>query len=58
MKLCEEDAKKNDRKIQFVIGFISDDSKKIKQSMMIEIIKELLQTKLGKQCLITRTDVF
>jgi len=61
-EISEEDEKERSEnsteKIQFVIGFISDDSKKIKQSMMIEVIKELLQTKLGKQCLITRTDVF
>jgi hypothetical protein len=60
-EISEEEKNRSENsteKIQFVIGFISDDSKKIKQSMMIEVIKELLQTKLGKQCLITRTDVF
>ncbi|CAF0893519.1 unnamed protein product [Adineta ricciae] len=45
------------KKIQFVIGFIANDSVDEKEVMMTEIIKDLLQTKLGKQCLITRTDV-
>jgi len=45
-------------KIQFVIGFISNDLKENKETMITEIIKELFQTKFGKQCLVTRTDAF
>ena len=45
-------------KIQFVIGFISDDSKKNNETTMTETIKNLLRTKFGKQCLITQTNVF
>jgi hypothetical protein len=47
---------KSTEKIQFVIGFISDDTKKTKESMITEVIKELLQTKFGKQCLITHIE--
>jgi hypothetical protein len=53
----ESEEKKSSEKIQFVIGFISDEQTKSKESMMTEVIKELFQTKFGKQCLITRTDV-
>jgi hypothetical protein len=45
-------------KIQFVIGFLSNDLKENKEIMITEIIKELFQTKFGKQCLVTRTDAF
>ncbi|CAF3669036.1 unnamed protein product, partial [Adineta steineri] len=44
-------------KIQFVIGFILDDSKKREDLIMTEMIKEILDVKFGKQYLITRTDV-
>jgi len=45
-------------KMQFVIGFQVDDSTKNQETIMTEIIKEFFQTKFGKQCVITRTDVF
>jgi hypothetical protein len=44
-------------KMRFVIGFQADDSTKNQETIMTEIIKEFFQTKFGKQCVITRTDV-
>ncbi|CAF0834952.1 unnamed protein product [Adineta ricciae] len=52
-----KDSDDSSKRIQFVIGFLSNDSVDEKEVMMTEIIKDLLQKKLGKQCLITRTDV-
>jgi hypothetical protein len=44
--------------MRFIIGFQADDSTKNQETIMTEIIKEFFQTKFGKQCVITRTDVF
>jgi len=40
----------DNNRIQFIIGFISDDSKK---TVLTDAVKDLLQTKLGNQCVIT-----
>ena len=53
----EKISENSTEKIQIVIGFISDETKKNQELMIIDVIKELFQTKFGKQCLIIRTDV-
>lgn len=45
-------------KIHFIIGTVSNGINNNKETMMIDAIKEIFQSKFGKQCLITRTDVF